>query len=200
MRSLVDVLNYLTRDRQLLLLYLLYAKRCEPIKGNLWLQKEMFVIEKTLDTRDKYYFIDHFKGPFSDDLMGEIDYLISLNLAEKDEKGVYRITQKGKMLIDYLMKKNVMYKLFNKKTLDVVEDVKDLLNDLNRDELLGYIYFNYPETTERSEEFERIKKEKMKIVTRLYKKGKISLERAAEILDMPVKELIRMMKGFRVLH
>ena len=39
-------------------------------------------------------------------------------------EGIYRITQKGKMLVDYLIEKNIIYKLLGRKTLDIIEDVK----------------------------------------------------------------------------
>ena len=190
MRDLNDLFERLAGSRRLLLLlYLLYAKKGEPIKGVLWLQGEMFVIWRALNTDDRYYSINYLKS-----LLNDIDYLINLNLVEGNMEGIYRITQKGKMLVDYLIEKNIIYKLLGRKTLDIIEDVKNLLNDLGRDELLGYIYFNYPESIEKSEEFKRIEREKVRITIQLFKKGKISLERTSEILDIPIEELIRMIK------
>jgi len=191
----LEILKQLTKERQLLLLYLLYAKDREPIRGDLWLQKEMFLIEKISEIRDRYYFLEHFKGPFSEDLIGDVNYLISLNLVEKTGRNVYKITNKGINLIESLMNKNILVKLLDKRTLDAAEEVKELLNDLNNEELLGYIYFNYPETTYRSEELEKINKRKLQIVLSLYRKGKISLSRAAELLNIPINKLIDILRS-----
>lgn len=195
MDSVIDVLRKLNRERQLLLLFLLYVKNGESIKGDIWLQKEMYLIERLADIKDKYHFLEHLKGPYSEDLAGEIDYLINLNLVERTKENAYKITPKGKSLINKLTEKNILAKLLGEKTLEIVEEVKDLLNDLSKEEVLGYIYFNYPETVKRSEEFEHIKNRKNEIIINLYKKGKISLARVAELLNIPLNKLLKIVSS-----
>lgn len=128
-------------------LLLLNANGREKIKGKLCFQKEMFLIVKEicpsldLDLDFKAY---HY-GPFSKNLVNllaslENDFLISI---EKYRNSCsYSITGEGVQKVSQL---------------DVSEDILRKISNLKRgssklgyEGLLRYVYFNYPDYTEKS--------------------------------------------------
>ena len=68
--------EYLT-DLQKIVLLLAVARNKEPIRGNTWLQKEVFLIAKNIDKVNKEAsFEADFFGPFSENLEEEVDDLV----------------------------------------------------------------------------------------------------------------------------
>jgi len=78
--------------------------------------------------------------------------------------------------------------------------IKSELNDLTEDELLGFIYFTFPEMTIESVKFEKIKPKRMNIALSLYAKSKISLGKALEIAGMNIDTFIKeaKLKGIQI--
>lgn len=64
-----------------------------------------------------------------------------------------------------------------------IEEFKALLNDLTRDELLGFVYFGFAGSgvEQESAEYRRLLPIRGKLARTLYFKGRVSAERAAEI-------------------
>ena len=72
--------------------------------------------------------------------------------------------------------------------------MKQLFKDLTYHEMLGLVYFSYPEMTEKSLVKEEIENRREKIALSLLKKGKISIAKAAEIADMSMSSFYKMLK------
>ena len=158
------------------ILLLLTGKAAEPIPGPLWLQKEMFLLQDVFPSlAEQLDFEPYLMGPHSEIVANEVEELRSSNLLKMaGEK--FCITEEGKIIANYLQETN-------KRETQKVEEFKELLNDLSKDELLAFIYFSYPlaEIEKESIEYKDILPKRMKIALSLYKKDKISAQKAAQI-------------------
>jgi predicted HTH domain antitoxin len=76
--------------------------------------------------------------------------------------------------------------------------MKLFLNNLTKDELLGFIYYTYPKMRLESVESERIAGIRKDIAISLFKKGKVSLGKAAIIAGITQEELIEMFHAIGV--
>ncbi len=169
-----------------LILLLLRAGRGTPVPGPLFLQKEAYAL-RTADPELKQDlgFEPHLLGPFSDALAAETEQLELSRLIASDA-GYYHLTSEG------LRQANVVAKESAPDLLESVEQTKELLNDLRRDELLALVYFGTHGEgfEEESVEYQRVKRDRQRLAWSLLKKDKISVSRAAEIAGVGVDEII----------
>ncbi len=122
-----------------------------------------------------FHFEAHKKGPYCKDIDETvIDFSNSglinpetLNLTPKGH-GVYR-------LIENRIKEPL------KGTIDYWKEFEE---GITEDELLTYVYSTSPDMVRNSEVVEKINRDKEKNTVSLVKKGKISAEKGAEMLDM----------------
>lgn len=120
---------------ELLILNLLNADNSEPIRDDLFLQKEMFlVINFIKEMKPDADFIPHRLGPYSEPVEVSLNNLKSINLIEKTSEG-YKITDFGKEIFE-----TIKDRIPEEKKI-AIEDFKDFLNDLTKDELLVFVYF-----------------------------------------------------------
>lgn len=82
-------------------------------------------------------------------------------------------------------------------TLDVVDSCKDMLNGLPDDEALAYVCLSYPSMAGRSAACGRVKRGAERHVMSMLEKEKISSERAAELLGMPLDYVLGRARGPR---
>jgi len=168
-------------------LFLLLYANDKPVRGNLWLQKEMFLIFRNIPSA-KEEFEAYYLGPFSE-LVDE--YLSQLSISEyikKDSQG-FRLTEKGKRIASDLWRSE------KNEVKELIKDVKNFLGDMSRDELLVFIYSTFEDFAEQSEVKEEIEQKRLKVSIDLFKKGKISLKRAAAIAKIPLNEYVTLLKN-----
>jgi len=178
---------------QAYLILLLGAKNYEPVRGKVWLQKEMFLIVRNVEKlRDEVDYEPYFIGPYSETVDVAVEQAENMRLIKSTEEG-FVLTDLGKKIFKKLVE------MARKETLELVEEVKSELNDLDEDELLAYIYFTFPEMAKESRKIEEIKKRRVPLAIRLYKKGKISLSKAAEIAGMSIKSFMDVLRKKGVL-
>lgn len=175
---------------QRFLFMLLYAKGSterliEPVTGLLWLHKEMFLITKALKEAEDE-FEPYYLGPFSEKLESYLDQLESSEYLETPSKII--LTKKGEEIA-----KNI-WKNASEEEREVIIRIKEFLNNLTNDEVLGYIYQSYPEMTEKSKVKDQIDKKKQEIAISLFLKKKVSLEKAAAIGDKSVDDFVHILK------
>jgi predicted HTH domain antitoxin len=183
--DLMEIQEYLS-DSQKLSILLLSSNLFEPLRGKLWYQKELFLIAKNIpQLEEEIDFEEDFLGPYSEIADSELEQLRTENIIEKRK---LRLTAYGREIAKLLAAKA------SEKLLQLISDIKSFLNNLTNDELLGFIYFSYPEFTTESLEFERIKKNRIPISISLFEKRKISLGKAAEIAGISQEELIRVLE------
>ena len=175
-------------DLDLLILALLYSDNKKGIKGDLFLQKEVFLIINFI--REMKFcadFIAHILGPYSEPTEQSMKNLLSYKLVEK-RMGKYFITQSGAKVFEKLQDN------LSRDNLDAIEDFKKFLNDLTKDELLVFIYGSFPEFTTESGIKDEIGKKKVPVAVTLYKKGKVSLEKAASLAGESLEDFINILE------
>jgi len=168
-------------------LFLLLHAEGKPIRGDLWLQKEMFLIFRNIPSA-KEEFEAYYLGPFSE-LVDE--YVSQLSVSEyikRDPQGL-KLTEKGERIASALWEKE------KDEVKQMIKDVKEFLGDMSRDELLVFIYSTFEEFAEESEVRDEIEQKRLKVSIDLFKKNKISLKRAAAIANVPLNEYIALLKS-----
>ncbi len=182
------ILDSLT-DSQKYGILLLGANNFEPIRGKTWYQKELFVLSQNIDKlKEKTDFEADFIGPFSEIADEELKQLELYDIIEIEGHKL-KLTDFGEEVF-----RSVERDISNNEK-EMVSDFKSLLNDITEEELLGFIYYTYPDMTKESIKFDKIKPKRKKIAFSLYRKGKISLGKASEVAGIPIENLIEGLKG-----
>lgn len=164
-------------------LMLLYSEGGNAVPGNIWLQKELFLIAKNLNSLEDYLkYEPHIQGPYSEEVANMLDNLQLEGLVNKKDSGEIVLTDGGEDSAEKL------YKGSDEEIISLITDMKDFANDLSKDELLLYIYQTYPEMTPNSYEIDDLMPRKLQIAEKLYSKGKVSLEKAADLADLSIQE------------
>jgi len=180
-------MNYELTDLQRYILLLLSLKNNEPIKGKLWLQKELFLLAKNISKLEREAsFEPDFIGPFSENADEELEELKLDDFIDIDRK--IRITEDGKNIIKKIQNS------FSKEEIELANNIKDFLNDLPEDELLAFVYFSYPEMAQESLVKKGVEKERIELAINLYKKNKVSIEKASEIAGIPIEKFMKLLQ------
>lgn len=181
--SIEDIVEDLT-DLDLAILQLLHAGDNDPLRGKVAFQKEMFLIADYIEKiREQAEFIPHTFGPYSEAAENEMGNLRSLGLVKKQDHE-YHITPTGIAALDKIGP------AFSIEEIEAIGDFKKFLNDLSRDEILLFTYVSYPEFKEESAVYDRVLRKRIPTAISLYKKGKISLEKAAFLAGLPVEKFL----------
>lgn len=181
--SIEDIVEDLT-DLDLAILHLLHAGNNAPLKGEVAFQKEMFLIADYIDTiREQAEFIPHTFGPYSEAAEHAMRNLKSRGLVE-EKYHEYQITPLGVAAL------GTAKSSFTAEQLEAIQGFKEFLNDLSRDEILLFVYVSYPDFIEKSAVCERVIRKRVPTAISLYKKGKVSLEKAAFLAGLPVEKFL----------
>lgn len=124
--------------------------------GRTRFQKMIFLLQATqadTNTRTDFNFVPYDYGPYSKALQLDVNHLIERDLLEEeprmDPSGKcmyrYRITEKGKMLVDRLLTEPAYREYQFETVLRRLEEIKSDINDKDLDVLLREIYTKYPE-------------------------------------------------------
>jgi len=188
-------------ETQKMLILLLGAKNFEPIINHLRLQKIFFYSllliseseEEKKELLEAVGFYPHKFGPYSETLEEDVEQLSLAGIIEYeslDEKTKnIRLTEKGKNIFNYLVKQ------FQEDLIKILEEAKDFLNDekVTDKEVLAFIYTLEKDYTAKSNVIDLIEKNKVKYAINLYKKGKISIERASEIAEKSISDFKKLL-------
>ena len=182
----IDYLNEV--DKYIILL--LGAKKGEPVKGPLWLQKEMFVIQDLYpELGEETDFEPYFLGPHSEIVQNEAEELRNSKFIDVVNRR-FQLSKKGKEVF------NILKHSYEDKLPKILE-FKEILNDLERDELLAFIYFSYPspeELEKESIEYKELLPKREKLAVSLYLKDKISAQKAAQIAGKDIDSFLEKLK------
>jgi len=180
-----DVLSYMTPISRHILL-LANSKNREPIKGESWLQKELFLLSKNSSKlEESTSFESDLFGPFSEEARTEIDELVLDELLEKQGNRII-ITSFGEEIVSRIRNE------LSQGEMNLIEDIKELLNDMTLDELLVFTYFTYPEMTDASMVLNEMERKRLSVSIQLYKKRKVSMEKAAELAGIPLERFMNL--------
>lgn len=146
------------RRRQLLPLVLLGAEDEEPVEGRTRLQKLMFLIQKRMEEQGDpldwgYPFRAYDYGPFAKELYDDLDQLRRRGFVEERERQLdddviqydYVLTPKGREFVRKELEGRRPDGL-----AETAEAIKDDFNDVPLQQLIDYVYTEYPEYAENS--------------------------------------------------
>lgn len=193
MDKIKRILENLTETQKYTLL-LISANNQVPIKGNLWYQKELFLLSKNLgELAEDTDFEADFMGPYSETADEDLQQLEFAKVVSRDGNKL-KLSNLGQSIV------KIINEHTNRDEKEMIEDFKDILNDLTEDELLGFIYFTFPEMTTESIKIQKIEPKRKNIALRLYAKNKISLGKAVEIAGTNIDDFIKeaKLKGIQV--
>ena len=126
-----------------------------PFRNNVDIQKMMFLLSRAYPEKfSDYVFQQHKKGPYSESInesvaiLGSSGYFYGSDFA-LSEKGYREYLNIRDHLVDYLK--------------DSIDDFKALILQLSEDELLLFIYVNYPEYVYNSEVWDRLRENRLEL-------------------------------------
>ncbi|MHA1274743.1 MAG: hypothetical protein ACTSQP_03955 [Promethearchaeota archaeon] len=166
-----------------IILKLLNALNKEPIKTRILLQKIAFLIlRKYKELFKQVDFKPHKFGPHSASLGETLEELKNLNYIHEDRESGIKITAEGEKYLNDLEESLGYEKRKKLKEFEqFIEFIKKEFNDFSKDEILAFIYKQFPQYISNSIISDTIdyKKEFLK----LYEKGKFGISKIAELLQ-----------------
>jgi hypothetical protein len=181
--ELQDIIEDLS-SLDIIILSLLHARNNEPVKGNLFFQKEMFVITDYIEEiKDPADYQPYLHGAWSEACKVHLKNLKSLSLVESNDN--IRLSHNGEKVIS-----SIKSPLLSKDNIDAIEDFKEFLNSLTRQELLLFSYVSYPKFAEESTTYKDVMSRRVPTAISLYKKRKISLGKAVFLSGLNIDEFL----------
>ena len=185
MESIDTAINHLSTTQRYIIL-LLRANDNRSIKGKLWLQKIMFLISQNIEELEEDAdFEEDLMGPYSETIAEEFNQLIFEKII--NIRYPHNLSLHGTNIAEILINE------ISEEEREIIEDMKNFVNDLTDDDLLGFIYFSYPNFTEESIKYEKIKEKRVDIALSLYEKNKTSLGKASIISGLNQEEFIHLL-------
>ena len=175
-------------------LLLVSVSKATPVRGKLWFQKQVFAISKNLPKlSENLEYEPALMGPFSEALEVNVDQLVAVELLEQDGAR-YELTPTGRDVASIIEKET------KPEELQLISDVKELMNDLTDDELLALIYYTNKDMISESEKVDKIVPKRKDLSASLFRKGKIGAEMGALIAGLDVQDYLDFLrsKGIRV--
>jgi len=170
------------------ILHLLHAGDRTAVRGDVIFQKELFLIGDYIEqVGDDADFTPHIFGPYSESAEVALDELVSLGLVGKSAGG-YTLTPDGVRVWEKVRS------AFPNDEVGAIEDFKAFINDLSVDEVLLFVYVTYPVYTYESARLHNILQKRKPLSASLYRKGKVSLEKAAFLAGMNLESYLDYLK------
>ena len=155
-----------------------------PISTQLHLQKELFILTRSVHKISEYIvFEKHYNGPYSADLKDISNEPIYFNDSIIHDARGYHLSSKGKNVYNKIIDSNKNEQKFIE-FLTILKVIRKLYDKLSSDELLFLIYTTYEEYTEYSSVSDRLlaPKKKHELASKLFKKGIITESRYNELV------------------
>ena len=169
---------------------LLGVKDFEPVQNRAYLQREMYVLshsfqELSVKTDYKPYLL----GPYSITVVDAITTLTNLKLIRM-KTGRIELTSDGKHVF------NMLKNITDEQTIQKIAESKVHLNDLSTHELSAIIHFSYLSDSDEAKALndDDVLKNRRQIAVSLYKKNKVSVQKAADIAGESLKDFLEKFK------
>ena len=145
-----------------LLLLLLYVHDRRPVAGLTRLVKLLFLAQMEALPDDPlrphgcapFDFVAHRYGPFTFDIYDAVEFLKSVGMADDDDNN-FCVTDKGGRFVEQCLRQKIPAG-----QIDGIEAVKEKYCYEELDDLLHYVYTEYPAYTVRSEILDRVLRRK----------------------------------------
>ena len=176
------------------ILLLLNAKNQESIPGPIHLQKEMYLLQKIFpELANETDYEPYFLGPYSEIVSDQTEQLASEGMVS-EKHGKIELTSEGINVTDIIKKQ------IDKKEIQKIEEFKEFLNDLTKNELLAFTYFSYPSQNElekESVEYKNLLSQRRKLAMSMYRKDKISAQKASQIAGEYLEDFLEGLKTWK---
>ena len=173
-------------DEEKLVLFSIGALGNIPLRSKIIIQKLLFLIANVFKGfHELLRYEPHLYGPYSETVENVLYSLVKVGYIEKIENQ-YRLSKEGVNIFKSLHPKPEL--------VNVIEDFKRFLNDLNFNELLAFIYVSYPEYISESVKWDELKTRRKDIAISLLRKKKVSFAKASEIAGMSGIEFDNLLK------
>lgn len=175
-----------------LVILLAASNEGEPIRGRTKLQTMVFMLTEGEDWEGgpRGYGAGDC-GPHSDIVDKEAGRLEEAGILCTDGAGI-SVTPLGREVAGRIAGEE------DRRTLAMIDRYKGMFNDLTADELLAYVYSAYPDTASRSPAYDRVAPSMERHVMSMLKKGKITSERASELLGRPLEDVLGLAGKMRI--
>jgi predicted HTH domain antitoxin len=179
MESAMEELKMLSPLEKYILM-LLYAGG--GAKGQLWLQKEVFVLSRAFEELAEEVDFEAFSyGPYSE--------VVEECRNALENSGLVRgtsLTEEGRIIAAML------WEAAPEQEKEIIKATAEFFESLSREELLLYICVMYPNMIEKSREMDRILERREKIALKMLRDEKVSLSLAAMLAGLSVEEMMEM--------
>ena len=174
-----------------LVVLLAAANEGEPIRGMTRLQNIMFMLTEEDGEGHPYGYSAGDLGPRSDAVDEEIRCLVEEGILRTDGEDI-SITRLGNEVAGRIAGGE------DRLTLIMIDDHKDMFNDLTIDELLAYVYSAYPDMAAGPVAHGLTAADRERHIMSMLKKEKITSGCAAELLGRPREYIWRLTGRMRV--
>ena len=165
---------------------------CEPIRGRARLQKIVFMLTRGEGWEDfPCGYVAGDRGPHSEIVEEEAGRLEATGVLRTEGDAIY-VTQLGREVAGRIAGEE------DRLTLAMIDEHKDMFNDLTIDEILAYVYSAYPDMATGSAAYDRITPDRERHAMSMLKKGKITSGRASELLGLTLEDVLRMTGRMRL--
>ncbi len=161
-----------------------------PLRSKVKLQKLLFLVSNVFsEIDDLLQYEGHFLGPYSEIVENLAQQLETQGLIEKDDDG-YHLTHLGQGVFSNIRPAPQL--------VSVMDDFKEMLNDLKDDDIMTFIYACYPAYVTESLKWDELKRNRRTVAISLLNKGKLSVGRAAEVAGMSEPDFIDLIEKRRI--
>ena len=175
-----------------LVILLAASNEGEPIRGRTKLQTMVFMLTEGEDWEGGPRGYDACDcGPYSDIVDEEAGRLEEAGILCTDGAGI-SVTPLGREVAGRIAGEE------DSRTLAMIGRYKGMFNDLTADELLAYVYSAYPDTATGSPAYDQVAPDMERHVMSMLKKGKITSERASELLGRPLEDVLGLAGKMRI--
>ena len=165
-----------------------------PVGDRVKLQGMMYLLSLSVPGIEKRCgYVAGGRGPYSEAVDTGIRRLEGAGVLAGGGSGGIALTGAGRELALEMSKKE------DKKILWRISGLQEFFDELTCDELLAYICSAYPEMAKKSAELEEVRLHMEARVMSMLKGCKISAERASELLNIPLYDVIQKMKDAGIL-
>jgi len=164
----------------------------QPIRGNTWLQKEMFILSK-LDSQlaEDADFDAYSMGAYSDTVAEIQDQFVISGYIDVEKGG----TELTKLTLEGRKEAERVWGNAGEQERKVVSLVKSWLNDLTFNELLAVVYAEYPESASKSSVKGQVDARAHELAVSLLRKNKVSSDLAQRISGLNADQFEKMLKS-----
>ncbi|MCD6348902.1 MAG: UPF0175 family protein [Candidatus Korarchaeota archaeon] len=169
------------------ILAILYLSPGRRVRSRIHLQKALFIASQYMKrVSESFEFVPYKYGPWSDQVVDVLEMLSNAGKVELEE-------DRGVRLMDIEAGEKAV-QLLSREEVQMAKEIMSLVNELDEEELLLYIYVNFG-FAGKSEAANILEKERrFKIAVRMLRKGVVSTGMAAKLAGMPYEEFLKKIK------